>query len=119
MADSVKKLLVTDLSVLVEVGLLHDLADYPHGQLHSHFLYLLMELIPADLSTAVLVEVFENVVKVVLPEAVVVMQHRGNELVEAYLSVLVHVHALQDGVELLIGRLYSLPLEGLFDLIDR
>jgi hypothetical protein len=30
-ADSVKEFLVADLSVLVHIGLLHDLVDDPHG----------------------------------------------------------------------------------------
>lgn len=77
-----------------------------------------MKLISADFSIAVLVEVLEDEVKIILSEAIVIMEHGGHEFVEANLAIFVHIHALQDKVKFLIGRFDSLLLEGLFDLIN-
>jgi len=59
--------LIAYLSVLILIGLLHDLVYDPHRKLHAHLLDLLMKLIPADLSAVVLIKIFEYVIQVVLP----------------------------------------------------
>jgi len=47
------------------------------------------------------------------------VQHGGHKLVETYLTVFVHIHALQHKVKLLIGRLDALLFESSLDLVDR
>lgn len=98
--QALHELLVGDKAVHVLVGLLHDLIHQLAGQLQAHLLDLVVELAPAYLASAVAVEIGEYVVQVFLSGAEVSVHAAGNELVEVYLAVLVHVHHFQDAMKL-------------------
>ena len=119
MANSIKELLLADLSVLILVCLFHDVLHNFDGKFQSHLFNLLMKFFLSNLSTTVLVEVFEDIVQVVLPAAVVIRKHRSNELIEVYLPVFVHIDTLQGGVKLLMSWIDSLLFQDPLDLIHR